>query len=267
MSNPDKHRARKRFGQNFLHYPAVIQRIVDVINLQRQDHVVEIGPGKGALTKLILERVNKLDVVEIDRDLVKALTISLGNNEHLIIHEADALKLDLSQFGQTDLRIVGNLPYNISTPLLFHLLSYKDYIKDMLFMLQKEVVNRICAEPGSKQYGRLTIMLQYYCDVDSLFIIKPGAFSPSPKVDSAIIRLTPLAKPRYELSDHESFKIIVKEAFSQRRKTIRNTLKKFISEPEIKELGIAPEIRAENLEIADFVKLANHYHQLKINSL
>lgn len=266
MINPDKHRARKRFGQNFLHDPAVIQRIVDVINLQQNNHVIEIGPGKGALTKLILERVDKLDVVEIDRDLVSVLTTDLGNDKRLTIHEADALTLDLSKFGQ-DLRVVGNLPYNISTPLLFHLLTHKACIKDMLFMLQKEVVNRICAEPGSKQYGRLTIMLQYYCDVDSLFIIKPGAFSPSPKVDSAIVRLTPLAKPRYELSDNESLKIIVRAAFSQRRKTIRNTLKKIISEADIKELGIAPEIRAENLEISDFVKLANHYHQLKINSL
>lgn len=267
MSNIDTHRARKRFGQNFLHDPAIIQRIVDVVNPQQQDHIIEIGPGKGAITKLILERVDKLDVIEIDRDLVNALKTSLGNDKRLNIHEADALKLDLSQFAQTDLRIVGNLPYNISTPLLFHLLTYKDCIKDMIFMLQKEVVNRICAEPGNKQYGRLTIMLQYYCDVESLFTIKPGAFSPSPKVDSAIVKLTPLAKPRYELLDHESLKVVVREAFSQRRKTIRNALKKYIAESEIKELGIAPETRAEKLEIADFVKLANHYHRLKINGL
>ncbi len=267
LTHPDKHRARKRFGQNFLHDPAVIQRIVDVINPQRHDHIVEIGPGKGALTELILERVDKLDVIEIDRDLVSALTTTINNDKRLIIHEADALKLDFSQFNQSDLRIVGNLPYNISTPLLFHLLAYKDCIKDMLFMLQKEVVNRICAEPGNKQYGRLTIMLQTYCDVKSLFIIKPGAFSPSPKVDSAIVRLTPLSKPRFELSDHESLKVIVREAFSQRRKTIRNALKKLITETEIEKLSIAPEIRAENLQISDFVKLANRYHQLKINTL
>jgi 16S rRNA (adenine1518-N6/adenine1519-N6)-dimethyltransferase len=266
LNDPDKHRARKRFGQNFLHDPSIIQRIVNVINPHQQDHIVEIGPGKGALTKLILERTEKLDVIEIDRDLVNTLTASIGNDKRLTIHEADALTLDLSQFGQ-DLRIVGNLPYNISTPLLFHLLTYKDCIKDMLFMLQKEVVDRICAEPGNKQYGRLTIMLQNYCDVESLFIIKPGAFNPSPKVDSAIIKLTPLTEPRYELLDHESLSLIVREAFSQRRKTIRNALKSVISETEIKELGIAPEIRAENLQIADFVKLANHYHQLKINTL
>lgn len=264
---PDSHRARKRFGQNFLHDPAIIQRIIDVIYPQKQDHIVEIGPGKGALTTPILERVDKLDVIEIDKDLVSALTTNLGNNNRLIIHEADALKLDFSEFNHTDLRIVGNLPYNISTPLLFHLLTYRDCIKDMLFMLQKEVVDRICAESGNKQYGRLSIMLQYYCDVESLFIIKPGAFNPSPKVDSAIVRVTPLPHPRYELSDHESFKVIVREAFSQRRKTIRNALKIFIDETNIKELGIAPEIRAENLKIIDFVKLANRYHLLKINTL
>lgn len=267
MIAPDNHRARKRFGQNFLHDPFIIQRIVEIINPQKGDRLIEIGPGKGALTTLMLERVTKLDVIEIDRDLVASLKTTLGNDERLVIHEADALKLELSQFGQKDLRIVGNLPYNISTPLLFHLLTYKECIKDMIFMLQKEVVNRICAKPGNKQYGRLTVMLQYYCEVESLFTIKPGAFNPSPKVDSAIVRLRPLKKPQHELLDHECLKIIVREAFSQRRKTIRNGLKNYISETDMKDLGIAPEIRAENLEIADFVKLANRYHYLKINSL
>ncbi len=265
--NTDKHRARKRFGQNFLHDPAIIQRIVDVINPQHHDNIIEIGPGKGAITKLLLERIEKLDVIEIDRDLANALTSNIGSKEHLTIHETDALKLDFSHFNHTDLRIVGNLPYNISTPLLFHLLSYKEYVKDMIFMLQKEVVDRICAEPGNKQYGRLTIMLQCYCDVESLFVIKPGAFNPSPRVDSAIVKLIPLDKPRYELHDHESLKIIVRDAFSQRRKTIRNALKKHINETDIKKLGIAPETRAENLQISEFIKLANHYHQLKINTL
>lgn len=267
MSIPDTHRARKRFGQNFLHDPAIIQRIVDVINPQIDDNILEIGPGKGALTKLILERVNKLNVIEIDRDLVNVLEMSIGKDKRLKIHQADVLKINLTQFEQKDWRIVGNLPYNISTPLLFHLLTYRDCIKDMLFMLQKEVVDRICAKPGNKQYGRLSIMLQYYCDVESLFVIKPGAFNPSPKVDSAIVKLTPLTKPRYELTSESSLELIVREAFSQRRKTIRNGLKKYIDESDILKLGIAPEIRAENLAVADFVKLANHYHQLKINSL
>lgn len=152
--NSDNHRARKRFGQNFLHDPAIIQRIIAVINPQKQDHIVEIGPGKGALTTPILKHVEKLDVIEIDRDLANSLATSLDNSDHLHIHQADALKLDFATFKHSDLRIVGNLPYNISTPLLFHLLSYRDCIKDMLFMLQKEVVDRICASSGNKQYGR-----------------------------------------------------------------------------------------------------------------
>ena len=263
----DSHQARKRFGQNFLHDPAVIQRIVDSINPQQSDSLIEIGPGKGAITKLLLERVDHMDVIEIDRDLVQALKINFAEYNQLSIHEADALKLDFSQFSQNNLRIVGNLPYNISTPILFHLLSYRSCIKDMLFMLQKEVVDRICAKPGSKQYGRLTIMLQFYCDVESLFKIKPGAFTPSPKVDSAIVKLNPLKNPRYEILDHDALSLIVREAFSQRRKTLRNCLKKYISESDIKKIGIAPEIRAENLGLSDFAKLANTYHQLKIKDL
>ena len=265
--NADKHKARKRFGQNFLHDPTVIQRIVDTINPQQQEHVIEIGPGKGALTKLLLKRLDKLDIIEIDKDLVSLLKSTLDESQHLIIHEADALKYDFTTFKHSDLRIIGNLPYNISTPLLFHLLTYRDQIKDMIFMLQKEVVDRICARSGSKQYGRLSIMLQCYCDVESLFTIKPGAFNPSPKVDSAMVKITPLSSPKYKLSDHESLKIIVREAFSQRRKTIRNALKNYIDAANISELDIAPEIRAENLEIKDFVKLANRLHQLKINTL
>lgn len=264
--NPDSHQARKRFGQNFLHDPAIIQRIVDSINPQKSDHVIEIGPGKGAITEQLLQRLEQLNVIEIDRDLIQLLTTHF-EDKNLIIHEADSLKFNFSQFNQTDLRIVGNLPYNISTPLLFHLLSYKGCIKDMLFMLQKEVVDRICARPGSKQYGRLSIMLQLYCDVESLFTIKPGAFTPSPKVDSAIVKLIPLNHPRYKVDDHDTFAFIVRESFSQRRKTLRNNLKKYLSESTIKQIGIAPEIRAENLEISDFAKLANTYQQFKINNL
>jgi 16S rRNA (adenine1518-N6/adenine1519-N6)-dimethyltransferase len=264
--NPDSHQARKRFGQNFLHDPAIIQRIVDSINPQKSDHVIEIGPGKGAITEQLLQRLERLNVIEIDRDLIQLLTTHF-EDKSLIIHEGDALKFNFSQFNQKDLRIVGNLPYNVSTPLLFHLLSYKDCIKDMLFMLQKEVVDRICAKPGSKQYGRLSIMLQLYCDAESLFTIKPGAFTPSPKVDSAIVKLTPLKHPRYEIDDHDTFALIVRESFSQRRKTLRNNLKKYLSESDIQKIGIAPEIRAENLEIFDFAKLANTYQQFKINNL
>lgn len=264
--NRDTHKARKRFGQNFLHDPAIIQKIVDAINPQKSDYLIEIGPGKGAITKHLLQRVEKLNVIEIDRDLIQLLSSNFEEN-NVIIHEADALKFDFSTLNQTNLRIVGNLPYNISTPLLFHLLAYKHCIKDMLFMLQKEVVDRICAKPGNKQYGRLSIMLQFYCDVESLFTIKPGAFSPAPKVDSAIVKLVPLSNPRYEICDHETLALIVKESFSQRRKTIRNNLKKYLSESEIMNAGIAPEKRAESIDIDGFAKLANYYHQLKINDL
>lgn len=266
MKNSDSHQARKRFGQNFLHDPAIIQRIVNSINPKVSDHIIEIGPGKGAITNRLLDELEQLNVIEIDRDLIQILKTDFAN-KNIIIHEADALKFNFSQFNHKDLRIVGNLPYNISTPLLFHLLNYKDFIKDMLFMLQKEVVDRICANPGSKQYGRLSIMLQFYCNVESLFTIKPGAFNPAPKVDSAIIKLVPLKQPRYEIFNPDVFAIIVRESFSQRRKTLKNNLKKYLTESEINKAGIAPEIRAENLEITDFVKLANHYHQLKINNL
>ncbi len=265
--NTDKHRVRKRFGQNFLHDQTVIQRIIDTINPQEHDHIIEIGPGKGALTSPLLSCVEKLNVIEIDKDLAAALRTNFGDEKRLIIQETDALNLDFNSFDHTDLRIVGNLPYNISTPILFHLLKYRERIKDMTFMLQKEVVDRICANSGNKQYGRLSIMLQYYCDVESLFVVKPGAFTPIPKVDSAIIKLTPFQHPRYELSDHESFKIIVRESFSQRRKTIRNALRKYLDESVIRKAGIAPENRAENLEVSDFVTLANCYHHMKINSL
>lgn len=266
MNKSDSHQARKRFGQNFLHDPAIIQRIVDTINPKQSDHIIEIGPGKGAITNQLIERLQQLNVIEIDRDLIQLLTPNF-KNKNVIIHEADALKFDFSQFNYADLRIVGNLPYNISTPLLFHLLNFKTCIKDMLFMLQKEVVDRICAKPGSKQYGRLSIMLQFYCNVESLFTIKPGAFIPAPKVDSAMIKLIPLSQPRYDIFNPDDFAIIVKESFSQRRKTLKNNLKKYLTESDIYKAGIAPEKRAENLEISDFAKLANAYHQFKINNL
>ncbi len=263
----DNHRARKRFGQNFLHDPLIIQRIVDVIKPQKTDHIIEIGPGKGALTKPILNCVARLEAIEIDQDLIVALSENQRHDNRLLIHQADVLKFRFDSLQHNDLRIVGNLPYNISTPVLFHLLTYRDCIKDMMLMLQKEVAERISASSGSKQYGRLSIMLQYYFDVDLMFVIKPEAFTPSPKVDSALVRLTPLHHPRYELLDHDSLKVIVKAAFSQRRKTIRNALKKHIATVTIERIGINAESRAENLNIADFVKLANCYHQLQTNML
>lgn len=265
--NPDNHRARKRFGQNFLHDPGTIQRIIQAIAPQKNEHIIEIGPGKGAITTHLLEQVEKLDVIEIDKDLVAALRTNFGNNQQLTIHETDALQMNFDAFNTNDLRVVGNLPYNISTPILFHLLSFRYCIKDMIFMLQKEVVERICADNGNKQYGRLSVMLQYYFNVESLFVIKPGAFTPSPKVDSAIVRLTPNNSPEETLLDDESFKIIVREAFSQRRKTLRNALKNYLNEEIIQQARIAPENRAENLSVSDFVRLANCYHSMKINTL
>jgi|TARA_Y100000590_G_scaffold285335_1_gene321109 16S rRNA (adenine1518-N6/adenine1519-N6)-dimethyltransferase len=256
----DSHNIRKRFSQNFLKDQNVIEKIVSIINPQKNDYIVEIGPGKGALTIPIFKSVSKLNVIEIDKDLVKLLRKNI-KDESFIIHEDDAMKFNYLKFKNSELRLVGNLPYNISTPLLFHLLSYKDVIKNMYFMLQKEVVERICAKSGTKKYGRLSVMLQCYCDVESMLIIKPDAFYPSPKVESAIIKITPLSKPKYNLLNDKSFSLIVKEAFSQRRKTIRNSLKKFLNEIDIREIDIQPSARAENLSIKDFINLSNLYQK------
>ena len=256
----DSHHIRKRFSQNFLQDQSVIENIIDIIYPQKNDHIIEIGPGKGALTIPIFNNVEKLNVIEIDKDLVKFLRRNI-DDKNLVIHEYDALKFDYSKFKHSNLKLIGNLPYNISTPLLFHLLSYKNKIKNMFFMLQKEVVERICAKSGTKEYGRLSVMLQYYCDVESMLIIKPEAFYPNPKVDSSIIKITPRKKPKYQLLDENSFEKIVKAAFSQRRKTLFNGLKKYLNESEIKKIGIPKNERAEKLEVEDFVKLSNLYYQ------
>jgi len=260
----DLHHIRKRFSQNFLEDQSVIENIVNIINPQKNDHIIEIGPGKGALTIPIFNNVKKLNVIEIDKDLVKLLRRNIGD-KNLIIHEHDALKFDYSKFKHSNLKLIGNLPYNISTPLLFHLLSYKDKIKNMFFMLQKEVVERICAKPGTKEYGRLSVMLQYYCDVESMLIIKPEAFYPSPKVDSSIVKITPRQEPKYQLFNEDCFEKIVKAAFSQRRKTLYNGLKKYLDETDIKKIGIPQNERAEKLEVKDFVKLSNLYYQSNID--
>ena len=265
--NSNNYRARKRFGQNFLHDQDIIRRILDSINPQCHEHIIEIGPGKGALTFPLLNRVKKLNVIEIDKDLAAKLRNNIEDKYHLVIYEKDALNIDFDSFKYTDLRIVGNLPYNISTPILFHLLKYRECIKDMTFMLQKEVVERMCANSGSKKYGRLSIMLQYYCDVESLFDVEPKAFIPIPNVESTLVKLTPLSHPKHKLSNHESLRIIVRESFSQRRKTIRNALKKYLDESTIISAGIEPENRAENLEVCDFITLANCYHHVKTKIL
>ena len=259
-----EHRARKRFGQNFLHDSAVIRHIVDTIRPGRDDHLVEIGPGKGALSRPLLEACGRLEVIELDRDLPPLLQAYCEGAGELIIHNDDALKFDFNQLIRNGekLRIVGNLPYNISTPLIFHLLSFSKLIKDMHFMLQKEVVERLTATPGSKSYGRLTIMVQYHCQADYMFTVKPGSFTPVPKVDSAIIRLTPWLEPPVAVGNYQDFALLVKQAFAMRRKTLRNNLKELIDSTAIESLGIDPGRRAETLSLQEFAQLAEHYsHQ------
>lgn len=255
----DKHypKARKRFGQNFLNDQSVIDDIVAAIDPQNGQHMVEIGPGRAAITRPLLQSCDQLDVIELDRDLVPLLREKLIEFEHLTIHEADALSFDYRTLvNQSEsLRVIGNLPYNITTPLLFHLLEQSDVIEDMCFMLQKEVVERICAQPGGKQYGRLSIMVQYQCQAELLFIVPPEAFEPIPKVDSAIIYLKPLAEGRGGAVCLESLGKLVTQAFSQRRKTIANTLKKMVSQDILLSVGIDLEQRPETISVEQYVAL------------
>jgi 16S rRNA (adenine1518-N6/adenine1519-N6)-dimethyltransferase len=253
------HTPRKRFGQNFLHDHSVIANILNSLQAKAGEHWVEIGPGQGALTVPLLDKKITLDVVELDRDLVKLLKNKFKDNPNLAIHSADALKFNFSALVKQDekLRIIGNLPYNISTPLLFHLLENAGCIADMQFMLQKEVVDRICAVPGSKKYGRLSVMMQYYCSAESLFDVYPESFDPAPKVMSAVIRLVPHSKPPVLVNDKSLFNSVVTQAFSQRRKTLRNSLKKLISEDCFVALHIDPVARAETISLDDFANLSN----------
>jgi len=253
------HQARKRFGQNFLHDPGVINSIVSSIRPEPGQRIVEIGPGQGAITKEILKRTKDMDVIELDRDLIQPLAHTLSTLGEVRIHNKDALKFDFTSLaGETPLRVVGNLPYNISTPILFHLLGQAHCIEDMHFMLQKEVVDRMAAEPGSKTYGKLSVMLQVWCDVDPLFDIGPGAFKPAPKVTSAFVRLIPRDKPVVPVTDNLVLEQVVTSAFSQRRKTLRNSLRKVIDAETIESLGIDPTLRAERLSLEEFVTLANY---------
>jgi 16S rRNA (adenine1518-N6/adenine1519-N6)-dimethyltransferase len=249
------HQARKRFGQNFLVSPGVIRNIVEAIAPRREDRMVEIGPGLGALTGPLLERVDRLHVVEIDRDLVARLKDRFSG-ERLAIHEGDALAFDFATLG-TDLRIVGNLPYNISTPLLFHLAACAAWVRDMHFMLQREVVDRMVADPGTSDYGRLSVMLQYRFDMERLFLVPPGAFDPAPKVESAIVRLIPKPPALLAARDEALFAGLVLAAFGQRRKMLRNNLREFCDESGLAAAGIAPTARAEELTLADYTRLAN----------
>ncbi len=260
MSN---HRARKRFGQHFLKDSTVVTQIIAAINPQKNDHIVEIGPGLGVLTEALLACVPEMDAVELDRDIIPLLAkrceTNSGRTGNLTIHEADALRFDFMTLAEDKrpLRIVGNLPYNISTPLMFHLIESSHVILDMHFMLQKEVVNRLAAQPGNKDFGRLSVMMQYHCRVDSLFDVPPESFDPPPKVNSAVVRLVPYDKPPVMVSDVKVLEKVVTQAFSQRRKTLRNTLKPLLSAEKMKDLGIDPVRRAETLSLDEFAVLAN----------
>jgi len=252
------HRPRKRFGQNFLHDQNVIRGIVAAIHPQAGERLVEIGPGLGALTEPLLAVLGEMDAVELDRDLVPRLQQQFAGA--LRTHNADALKFDFCSLlaeGGEKLRVAGNLPYNISTPLIFHLLEQSHCIRDMHFMLQKEVVNRLAANPGGGDYGRLSVMVQYRCQVEKLFTVPPGAFNPPPKVDSAIVRLTPYAEPPYPADDEKLLGRVVTQAFGQRRKTLRNNMKGLLDAAAIEALGIDPGCRPETLSLEQFVALAN----------
>lgn len=259
-----QHKARKRFGQNFLVDANIIRKIVQSISVTPAQRLVEIGPGKGALTELLLQRHPQLDVIEVDRDLAAWLTERYSNVPGFRLHNQDVLNLDFSSLldsssteSPSQLVVVGNLPYNISTPLIFHLLQCHELIADMTFMLQLEVVQRLSAGPGDAHYGRLGIMVQYYCQVDPLFTVPPGAFQPAPKVQSAVVRLTPWKTPPHPARDPAMLATVVKTAFSQRRKTIRNTLKPLLDSAALERLDINPGLRAENLSLKDYVKISD----------
>ena len=258
------HKHKKEFGQNFLNNGRIIDRIIASINPKAHDHMVEIGPGEAALTAPLLEVVSHLDIIEIDNDLIGPLKIKFCTKPAFHLHHHDALTFDYGTLLKSEdeqIRVVGNLPYNISSPLMFHLIEYREHITDMHFMLQKEVVDRICAQPGSKTFGRLSVMMQYYCETEQLFDVGPENFTPPPKVDSSIVRLMPYKAKPFVAEDEQLFASLVKQSFSLKRKTLRNNLKGMMSAEEIEACGINPSIRAEALEVSDFVKLSNFLSQ------
>jgi 16S rRNA (adenine1518-N6/adenine1519-N6)-dimethyltransferase len=255
---------RKRYGQHFLHDPGVIRRIVDSVSPAPGDRVVEVGPGRGALTWSLLERARQMDVIEIDRDLAQAL-VDDPRGAQLRVHVENVLDTDFARLrgAGPPLRVVGNLPYNISTPLLFRLLQQRAAIGEMIFMLQKEVVDRMAAPPGGKDYGRLTVMIAAYAAVEALFDVGPGAFTPRPKVWSAIVRLRPTDEPRFDIGSDVALRTLVTAAFSHRRKTLRNGLKTFLSGADMQACGVDPQQRPETLTPSQFGLLAAHYCHLQ----
>lgn len=249
------HKAKKQFGQNFLVDQNIIADIVRAIRPQPGDHMVEIGPGLGALTRPLLKTLNTLHVVEIDRDIIARLKTDYQQDK-VVIHEGDALKFDFAQL-PTPLRIVGNLPYNISSPLLFHFADYAARITDMHFMLQDEVVERMVAEPSTPAYGRLSVMLQYRFHMEKLLDVPPESFRPVPMVNSAIVRMIPMPASEIMVRDEKLFAEVVAAAFGQRRKTLRNTLKPYLSEADFEQMGVDAQLRAENLSASEFARIAN----------
>ena len=254
-----EHRARKRFGQNFLRDPGIIERIVNAIDVRESDHVIEIGPGQGALTDRLIDHCRHLDVIEIDRDLAAQFRWCYDTRDNFTLHVQDVLKFDFTVLPQVPegYRLIGNLPYNISTPLLFHLFPNKHLFRDMLFMLQLEVVDRMTAGPGGRDYGRLGIMTQYHCRVEKLFRVPPEAFTPQPKVDSAIVRLVPWLEPPFPAADPAHLELVVRTAFSQRRKTVQNSLKPLIAKTALAQLGIDGSRRPETLSLAEYVTISD----------
>jgi 16S rRNA (adenine1518-N6/adenine1519-N6)-dimethyltransferase len=252
-------RARKRFGQNFLHDPGIIERIISAINPQDTDNLIEIGPGRGALTDRLIDHCRHLDVIEIDRDLAAEFQWRYENRGNFTLHINDVLKFDFTTLPPQDkgYRLIGNLPYNISTPLLFHLFDCKHLFRDMLFMLQLEVVDRMIAEPGNRNYGRLGIMTGYHCQVEKLFRVPGAAFTPQPKVESAIVRLKPWPEPPHPVADPAVLEQVVRTAFSHRRKTLQNSLKTLLGKEILAALGIDGSRRPETLSLKEYVTISD----------
>ena len=249
---------KKSLGQHFLTDRSYIDKIVMAVNPQPGDRLVEIGPGQGAITFPLLRKHGELTAIEFDRDLITPLMEASEGVGRLTIVHKNVLDVDFGKLaGDGKIRLVGNLPYNLSSPILFHAIEHAASIHDMVFMLQKEVVDRMAAEPGSKVYGRLSVMLQAYCRVDSLFVVPPGAFRPPPKVDSAVARLVPRDASAIGIADHRRFEEVVRAAFGQRRKTLRNALGGTCSSEQIEAAGLRPDARAEQIEVEGFVRLAN----------
>ncbi|MCB1827104.1 MAG: 16S rRNA (adenine(1518)-N(6)/adenine(1519)-N(6))-dimethyltransferase RsmA [Coxiellaceae bacterium] len=248
-------KARKRFGQHFLTDDYCLQSMATAIAPKTDDHLVEIGPGQGALTEYLTDQSKQLDLIELDRDLIPLLEKKFQNK--VTIHQCDVLEFDLHQlYHDQKLRVVGNLPYNISTPLLFHLFSQLELIEDMHFLLQKEVVDRLVAKPGSKNYARLSVMSQFYCQATAIIEVPPTAFDPPPKVESTFVRLAPHKEP-HKVNSHEQLEAIVREAFSYRRKTLSNSLKRWISADQLAALNIDPKRRPQELTVEEYIRISD----------